>query len=63
MPHWIDTVAIMYPNGRFYYNVEFASDAFDGNEVVHFKVISPYSPLVGVWYTEVGLTRVGVCVR
>jgi hypothetical protein len=48
MPHYIDTVAIMYPNGRFYYNVEFASDKFDGNEVVHFKVPDAQPPAY-VW--------------
>mmetsp|Transcript_27748 Transcript_27748/g.52511 ORF Transcript_27748/g.52511 Transcript_27748/m.52511 type:complete len:294 (-) Transcript_27748:557-1438(-) len=36
MPHQVDTVAIMYPNGRRYYYVEFASADFDGSDESHF---------------------------
>lgn len=35
MPHYVDTVAIMYPNGRRYYYIEFAGEDLDEHEKTH----------------------------
>jgi hypothetical protein len=43
-PNWVDTVAIMYPNGRRYENIEITEPFINDGKQVHHEDPPPQAP-------------------